>query len=170
MIKCTAGRSSNPKKSPAVAPPTPAITVPQAPSSPAPTPPEAPFNDDEPTAMDLQQGGDSQEQEVQGRDFFMEDAPGAEDMTAEKEAEAMADDASLITKTNEAETPVKDASDATKDQAPEAEASAKDASQSTKATSSSAEAEQAAGKAAYGRLFTLQVRTWSKASSPSSSQ
>ena len=82
----------------------------------------------------------------------MDDFHEAEDRNAEKEAEATADDASLTTKTIKAETPVKDASDATKDQTPEAEATAKDASQSAKASSSSAEAEQSLGKASYEAL------------------
>ena len=105
--------------------------------------------------MDFSQGGNTQEQEEQGGNTFMDDLHEAEDLIAEKEAEATADDASraaqdktneaeataddasLTTKTIEAETPVKDASDAAKDKTPEAEATAKDASQSAKAPSSS---------------------------------
>ena len=82
----------------------------------------------------------------------MDDFLEAEDLTTEREAEATADDASLTTKTIEAETPVKDASDAAKDKTPEAKASAKDASQSAKVSTSSAEAKQALGKAAYEAL------------------
>ena len=78
--------------------------------------------------MDLQQGGDFQEHEEQGGDTFMEDFHEAEEMNAEKEAEASADDASRAAqdKTIEVEATADDTSLATK--TTEAEASAKDAS------------------------------------------
>ena len=66
----------------------------------------------------------------------MEDTPRAEELTAEKEAEAMADDASQ----------------AARDKTTEAEATANDASLSAKTSTSSVEADRASGKAAYEAL------------------
>ena len=86
--------------------------------------------------MDLQQGEDSQDQGEHGGDTIMEETPRAKDLTAEKEAEATANDASQ----------------AAKDKTTEAEATANDASLSTKASFSSTEADQASGKAAYEAL------------------
>ena len=86
--------------------------------------------------MDLQQDGESQDQEEHGGDTFMEDAPGAEDLTAEKEAEATADDAS----------------ETAKDKTIEAKATANDASLFAKTSTSSAAGDQASGKAAYEAL------------------
>ena len=66
--------------------------------------------------MDLSQGGDTQEQEDQGGNTFMGDFFEAEDLNAEREAEATADDASRAAqdKTNEAEATADDASRTTK--------------------------------------------------------
>ena len=44
--------------------------------------------------MGFSQDGDTQEKEEQGGDTFMDDFHEAEDLNAEKEAEAMANDAS----------------------------------------------------------------------------
>ena len=94
--------------------------------------------------MDLQQGGD----------FFMEDAPGAKEVTAEKEAEATADNASEAAKdkTTEAEATADDASFSAKTKTIEAEATANDASLSAKVSSSSVKPDQALGKVAYEAL------------------